>query len=267
MRKRICFLLAFVLAASNVLSQEIFTVIKVNGNIVIERTGNSLGIGTSFLQTENLLFKIPESRAAVINPRIGRYLITADNVSEFKNAKSNYLPASNKISTRSVISAAGEKELSDQFGSTYPVLNEIKVLIDTVSFPLNKNRYFYITYDLNNRTVNKKLSFRSDTIYIRKSELLTVDGQLLKDPSIDLMKLVYYREGPAYSSIPVTSFTPVFPDIDSLKREMKIILDNIEMNPYDDKFNTIKSFLNDFYGDIGVTSLKLWLRDNTGLTE
>ena len=102
MKKVITILLTLCFCNQISYSQDKFTVIKVSGNIVIERTGYSLSIGTSFAQNENLLFKIPESRAAVINPQRGRYLLTSENSNEFRNSKSNFLPSTGKISTRTI---------------------------------------------------------------------------------------------------------------------------------------------------------------------
>ena len=130
MKKKIVFLLSFVFFVNPTNAQDFFTVIKVSGNIVIERTGSSLGIGTSFPQNENLLFKIPESRAAVINPRIGRFLLTSKNVNEFRNAKSSYLPSSGRMATRAIENKYNAGKLAINLKDDYLILNENKLLVD-----------------------------------------------------------------------------------------------------------------------------------------
>jgi hypothetical protein len=267
MKRKLVFLLSFVFLVNTTNAQDLFTVIKVSGNIVIERTGSSLGIGTSFPQNENLLFKVPESRAAVINPRIGRYLLTSENVNEFRNAKSNYLPSSGRMSTRSIEHVYNASDLAVNLKDDYLILNENKVLVDTVDYPMSDKKFFYISYDHNNKTINKKLSFDSDTLIIRKRELLTVDGKEMTAPDIKAMKLIYYVEGIDYSTKTVTFFNPVFPGIDTLKKEVKIILDQMKSKPYNDVLKEVKTFIREFYGGIDETDLRIWLKDNFGLRQ
>jgi hypothetical protein len=242
-------------------------VIKVNGNIVIERTGNSLETGTSFPQDESLVFRIPESRAAVINPSMGRFLLTAENVNEFKNAKSNFLPSAGKISTRAVEDDYYTGDPADKFTDNFVILNKTEVLIDTTHYPMKGDRFFYISYNFNDKTINKKLSFNSDTLIIRKAELLTVDGKEIAAPETGMMKLIYYVEGNAYLIKPVGSFIPVFPDQNELRQEISVILDKMEMKGYDDKLNEINHFIREFYGSIDETSLKVLLKEDFGLRQ
>jgi hypothetical protein len=267
MKRKVVFFLSFVFLVNPANAQDFFTVIKVSGNIVIERTGSSLGIGTSFPQNENLLFKIPESRAAVINPRIGRFLITSENVNEFRNAKSNYLPSSGRMSTRAIGHVYSAGDLAVNLKDDYLILNENKVLVDTIDYPLSDKKFFYISYELNNKTINKKLSFNSDTLIIRKRELLTVEGKEITTPDIKVMKLIYYLEGTDFRTKTVTFFTPVFPGLDTLKKETKIILDQMKLKPYDDILKEIESFIREFYGRIDETDLRIWLKENFGLRQ
>lgn len=265
MKKKFFFFLSMVAFVQLTLAQNNFTVIKVTGSIVIERTGSPLGIGTSFAQNENLLFKMPESRAAVINPQRGRFLLTSENLDEFKNSKSNFLPSAGKISTRAVLTKPKFINLKDQLEGNCVILNEIKIKIDTTVYPMTAKKYFYISYDYNNRTINKKLAYNKDTLIIKKNELITIDGREISDPQIKQMNLLYLIEADSYISSPVTSFTPVFPDSKILVQEIKVIVDQMEMNTYNAKLNEISAFFQDFYGKIDENSLKKWLNENFGL--
>jgi hypothetical protein len=267
MKKKSIFLLLLVFYIQFTYAQDYFTVIKVSGNIVIERTGSSLSIGTAFAQNENLLFKIPESRAAVINPRRGRFLLTSENLTEFRNSKSNFLPSAGKISTRSIGKNPKVIKLEDQFEGDYVFLNDIKIKIDTAVFPLSDKKYFYITYDYQNKTINKKLAFNKDTLLIKKNELLAVDGKEIPDPQINQMKLIYLETGEIYVSTPVCSFTPVFPDFKILSQEIKIIIDQMEKKTYNEKVHEISALVLEFYGKVDENNLKKWLNENFGLKQ
>jgi len=259
MKKKFVFLLFLVLFIKATFAQDLFTVIKVSGNIVIERTGSSLDIGTSFAQNENLVFKIPESRAAVINPQRGRFLLTSENNAEFKNTKSTFLPAAGKISTRGMETKPETTDLKDLFQGDFVILNEMKVKIDTLTYHLSDKEFFYISYDYQGRTINKKLAFTHDTLLIKKNELLIVNGTEINAPKISEMVLNYFKEGESYVSTPVSSFTPVLPDFFSLTQEIRLMIDMMANMTYDEKVYEISVFIREFYGKIDENNLKMWL--------
>jgi len=267
MKKNLIFLLAVCLYSQRTNAQDLFTVIKVSGNIIIERTGFALGTGTSFAQNENLLFKIPESRAAVINPDRGRFLLTSENLTDFRNYKSNYLPSAGKISTRALSVNMAIKDLKDHFEGNYFILNETGLKIDTTVYPMSDSRFFYITYNYANRAINKKLAFNYDTLFLKKNELLAVDGKLIPDSSISEMALMYLVAGESYTATPVCVFTPVFPDYIVLGQEISVILDQINKKSYNEKYNEISAFINEFYGKVDDANLERWLQENFGLRE
>ncbi|MBI5538836.1 MAG: hypothetical protein HY951_02180 [Bacteroidia bacterium] len=252
---------------SGVIAQDKFTVIKVTGNIVIQSTGSALGIGTAFGQNEDLLFKSTDSRAAVINPKRGRFLLTSNNVSEFKNSKSNFLPATGNISARAGSFILNINDLKNYFEGNYVIFDKIKIKINPAAFPMNDKKYFYIRYNYKNETINKKLGFNVDTLIINKDELLTIDGKQIPNPEITEMKLMYMEEGEKYVSTPICIFTPIFPDFEILKTEVKIILEQMKDKPYKDKVNEVSAYINDFYGKPEENNLKNWLKENFNITQ
>ncbi len=269
MKKIICniFLFNLLFLFTNVFSQDKFTVIKVSGSILIQSTGSALGIGTAFSQNEDLLFKIPESRAAVINPKRGRYLLTSNNVSEFKNSKSNFLPSTNNISARGSDNILNINDLKSCFEGNFVVFDKVKIKISPAFFPMNDKKYFYIRYMYKNETINKKLAYSSDTLIINKNELLTIDGKQIPNPEITEMKLMYMEEGEKYVSTPICIFKPVFPDLTQLKNELKIMLEQLNDKSYNDKIAEITIYINDFYGNPESNNLKSWLKENFGLMQ
>jgi len=259
MKRKSVFFLFVVLLVHATYAQDLFTVIKVSGDIVIESTGSSLDIGTSFAQNENLVFKIPESWAAVINPARGRYLLTSGNLTEFKNSKSNFLPAAGKISTRTIGTNPKATDLKDEFEGNCVILNEIRVKIDTTVYPMSDKKFFYITYDYEGKTINKKLAFTSDTLLIKKNELLIVDGAEIPDPEINQMVLIYFEGGETSVSTPVCSFAPVIPDFIIFTQEIRIMIELMANKTYNEKLNEISAFIQEFYGKIDDNNLKMWL--------
>jgi hypothetical protein len=263
----VCFVAAPMFFAISLNAQDKFTVIKVNGNIVITRTGSALDIGTAFAQNEDLQFKSEASRAAVINPQRGRYLLTSENLSEFRNSKSDFLPSSGKISSRGMGAILDVNDLKNLLEGNYVILDRVKIVLNLETFPMNDKKYFYIRYSYKNETINKKLSFSGDTLFISKKELFTVDGMQIPNPEISEMKLMYMEEGLNFISTPICTFTPVFPDFVQLRKEVLIIADQMKGRSYKDKFIEISSFINDFYGKHDLENLRDWLGIYCGIKQ
>lgn len=246
-------------------AQDNFKVIKINGNIILQRTGTALDVGLEFAQNENLVFKIPSSRAAVINPKRGRYLLTAESAAEFASSKSNFLPSANKISMRgSPVSVIEDLRL--KFEGNYVIFDKMNLNIDPMEYPMNDTNYFYIRYDFKAQQINKKLSFVKDTLIINKTELISVDGRQIPNEEIKEMTLMYCTErGDKYISNYISKFSPVFPDQEALKKETGIILTEMKDKSYDEKIAEVTSFINDFYGKCDEECLKQWLKQNYNL--
>jgi hypothetical protein len=260
-------LLTFIFWQTSSFGQDKFTVIKVSGSIVIQSTGSTLNIGTAFSQNEDLLFKSSASRAAVINPQRGRFLLTSDNSSEFMNSKSVFLPSSGKISARGGNAILSANDLKNYFEGSYVIFDKIRIKINPDVFPMNSKKYFYIRYQYKNETINKKLAYSSDTLIISKNELLTIDGKQIPNPEITEMKLMYMEEGEKYVSTPICAFIPIFPDLNQLKLEVKIMIDQMNNKSYNEKICEISSYINDFYGKPEENNLKEWLRANLDLKQ
>lgn len=257
----------FIFSSTNSFAQDKFTVIKVNGSIIIQSTGSALNIGTAFSQNEDLLFKSTDSRAAVINPKRGRYLLTSNNVSEFKSSKSNFLPPTGNISARGSANIMTLADIKNYFDGSFVVFDKIKIKINPSTFPMDEKKYFYIRYNYKNETINKKLGYSADTLIINKNELLTIDGKQIPNPEITEMKLMYMEEGEKYVSTPICVFTPIFPDFEQLKQEVKIIIEQMKGKPYKEIINEISAYINDFYGKPEENNLMIWIKENFNISQ
>ena len=99
MKRAAILLTAFILTCT-IQAQTNYKVIKVNGKIQYVRTGSAMTLGDVFAEDESLSFETPTSRAAVINPAKGRFILTPESASQLSGARSNFLPAMSNISTR-----------------------------------------------------------------------------------------------------------------------------------------------------------------------
>lgn len=269
--KKISFLLSVVLLAAIVSSfknqsktalvpdDEKYKVIKVNGQIQIKKTGKNLAQGDEFASNMSLDFKTPESRAAVISPTKGRFVLTADNGSK----GSNLVPAMNSVATRSG-ALLNKIDLQNAFADNYVIIDEVRLKIGKDAFPMNDDQFFYVEYEYNGEVIPKMLKFSNDTLIISKADIFTIDGKMVSNPYTTQLKL-YYRTESKEESLPISTFNAVFPEIDALKEEIKIILDELIKKKDKEKYDEVLSYINEYYGKPDKDNVKTFLSKNFNL--
>ena len=156
---RAAILLTALILACNIQAQTSYKVIKVNGKIQYVRTGSNMALGDEFAQDENLSFDTPNSRAAVINPEKGRFILTPESASQLSGARSNFLPAMSNISTRggalnSLI------DIQNQFSGPVAILYKASWHLNPYEYPMDENNFFYLQLLYRGETINKNLPFQ-----------------------------------------------------------------------------------------------------------
>ncbi len=235
----VCSLIFTVLSA-----QSDYKVIKVNGSILYVRTGSSMAQGDVFAENEDLDFATPNSRAAVINPEKGRFVLTGGSQSQVAKAKSNFLPGMSNISTRggALNSLA---DIQNQFTGPVTILYKASWHINPYQFPVNEETFFYLQFLYKGETINKKLKSADNNLVLEKSEILMVDEEPIEAPDTPNTILYYNgREGAQY----ISAFKLVFPEIDELADECFTLLEYSGDLPYAKAVNELSGFIFEFYG-------------------
>ena len=240
--------------------QEDFKVIKVNGSIMMKTNNVSLQTGTVFSDKETLVFGTDDASAAVINAQKGRMILTSKN-HDLSAASSNYLPAMYNISTRGG-SLANLIDLQNHFSGKYVVLDRSEIVLDDLSFPMDKDNFFFFRYVYKGEEINKKLEYSADTLILDKKSLYTIDGKPIPRPDNTAIKL-FYRTGD--KSIQINEFNLIFPDTKKLKEEVKIIFDIMKERTPKEQVGEINAYLYEEYGKVYQQNLTSWLNDNFGL--
>jgi hypothetical protein len=140
----------------NKIPVESFKVIKVDGKIVYEKSGKNMVTGDLFASNEKLSFLTQESRAAVISPISGRYVLAPNPIA---GAASNLLPAMSNVATRSG-AINSTFDLKNHFQGDYLIMEEQLVAINIESFPLSDKTFFYFQYEIKGEKILKKLKTR-----------------------------------------------------------------------------------------------------------
>jgi hypothetical protein len=231
-------------SAVRVFSQVNYRVIKVNGSIIYVRTGNNMTQGDVFTENEDLSFQTPNSRAAVINPASGRFILSPDNYENLSSAKTNFAPAMSNLSTRGGI-INNLIDLQNQFSQDIVILCEAGYYLNPYKFPMNENQFFFLKFNYKGQEINKKLLFDQNKLLFSREEILKVDQMPIKEIDNPDISLYYYNNGtPEY----ISDFRLIFPDISQLNTELKIILDESPGKSFNQKVNDISGYIFEFYG-------------------
>lgn len=247
---------------SSLFAADKYTVVKVLGKITIKKTGAQLKQGDVILSNEPIDFKSPEAKASVISPVKGRFILSANNgITGASNVKSSLLPPMSNISSRSG-SILNLNDLKTYFSENYLILNQIRIPIGGIAFPMNDSSFFYFSYLHRQESINKKLSYRNDTLLIITKELFMVDGVTINHSESTSVKLNYISEK---NNLFISSFNVLTPNNDEIIKEVKIILDQSKNKEYKDVLEDVNSYFLEFYGKTDLNNLKLWLKDNFNL--
>ena len=225
-------------------AQSNFKVIKVNGSILYVSSGSSMAQGDVFAETEDLDFATPNSRAAVINPEKGRFILTDGSEGQVAKAKSNFLPAMSNISTRGG-ALNSLNDIQNQFSGSVAIMYKASWFINPYQFPMNENTFFYIQFLYNSERINKKLLFKENNLVFDRENILKVDEKPIKAADTPNAILYYYgKDGAQY----ISAFELVFPDLAELAGEAGIILEESGEAPYNKMVNDLSGYIFEFYG-------------------
>lgn len=241
------------------IDDEKYKVIKVNGEIVMRKTGKQLSQGDEFLSSTVLDFKTKDSKAAVISPTKGRFVLSQDN----SNGKTNLVPGMNNIASRAG-ALINLVDLENHFSGNYLILEEQRLKISGEAYPMDEQHFFFLQYQLNGEVINKKLSHDGDTLILNRKEIFTIDGKEVENPE-QLQVVLFYRKHDKNENFRISEFTGVYPDLETLKTEVEIILSNSSNKKTSEKVDEVSGYITEFYGKPDRDNLLLWLKRNFSL--
>lgn len=236
-----------------------YKVIKVNGSILIKKTGKSLEQGDVFKTSTALQFKTPDSKATVINAEKGRFVLTSQTGSK----GNNLIPAINNIASRggAVLNII---DLQNLFSGNFCVLDKMEIEIAAPDYHMDTDHFFYLEYKYKGESIFKQLAHQGDTLIIDKKELYKIDGVAIDSPDNNSVTL-FYRDNTKKTAQTISNFQLVFPKNDELKLEVNIILTELKNKPTPQKTEEVMSYLNEFYGKPDKDNVKVWLEKVFGL--
>lgn len=226
-----------------------YKVINVQGRILFKKSGDDMKRGDTYVAGTLLEFTSNQSRAAIINKISGRFVLTGNSKGKVK-----VLPAANNISSRSG-ALLNVVDVKKHFAERYLVLDKSEIQIGSQAFPMDKDHFFYLTYEHKGEEIAKKLSFDEDKLILDKEEIFKIDGESIEVEE-KKMTLYYRNDG---KGTKINTFTPIFPNMLDLKEEVSLILEMFDNESVDKKINEITAHLIEFYGKPQSDNLNAWL--------
>lgn len=224
-----------------------YKVIKIQGEIQRVKTGNLLSTGEEFRSDENLNFRTDYSRAAVINPQKGRFILTARASGE--GAGAQFLPPSSNMSVRATKMAKPDEVLDYYFGEVL-ILGNDQLAVDDNIIAQGANAYFELSFTTDGQRFEQKLNVKDGVIML--------PYQLLTEHKPIIVELAYHD---AMGATQKTEFTPIYPSSKDIATEISIIV-NGTSGDNNDKVKEVASFLNDFYGKTTIETVDAWMKQN-----
>lgn len=268
--KRILFLLMILVA--NVVNAQVYYVTFIKGSVKHSASGKSIAVGDKLSEKDQLIFIDKTSKLSCISPAKGRFDITADKSKQ--NSKKEWVAvlsdllvpayASKQLSTRAI----GEETSAEVlFKSSHPE-NKLLLIDDqwidvTTTAPLDKSNFFFLQYDVNGKTITKKLPSKEHALSFNRSLLVDANGETLTTDQVPTVALCSQsvQNGKPTSKI-VARFNPVFLSASDFNNEVAILkthLSGLYSTP--EKLNN--EIYNHFYGNYGSVNPSLfrgWLK-------
>lgn len=243
-------------------ANEKYTIIKVIGTILMQKTGVALASGDVIFANDPVVFKTPEAKASVMSSEKGRMVLSADGLVDKQiTVKSSLIPPMSNIASRKgpILSIS---DVQNYFSGEYLLLNQANVKISKHIFPMNDSSFFFLTYMHNGQEVNKKLDFKDEILQIKRSELFQVDGKPIPYADRNKVKVGYYS---GKQSLLINEMELITPDTDAFYKEVELCIKQNNKSEGKAILEDVVSFANEFYGKTDREQIKSLLTQKFGV--
>nr|WP_299201291.1 hypothetical protein [uncultured Brumimicrobium sp.] len=248
-------LIVSLLFTSAKMAKDEYKVIKVIGKIVYKTSGNPMGTGDVFSTDTPIKFVTENARAAVISNLKGRFVLAPPSATK----KTNLVPAVNSISSRSG-AIVNELDFKRHFEGDYLILNSVKIPVSPQNFPQNDKNFFFVSYEYEGEKIMKRLPVGEGNVVLNQDDVFVVDGKKIQPFTTKMV--LYYRDSNQKENKSLASFRAVFPNLDLLRKEVAVILDEYKDATPEMQYEQVKGYLNEFYGKPFEPNLKAWMEKN-----
>lgn len=243
-----------------------YSVIKVNGKVVSKILNRPIKSGDIVKAEDQLTFSTKESYIHVINAEGTKTIrnVPDNSPRELMQLMKTFLsPGKKNMSTRDFEKTKYERIKSVLKEDTIMILGDGKITIDTTDFPLHHPAGVKAKYSMLDEKVSLVISNESG-YHLGKEPLFHKHPE---SKSFPMVTVVYYEDinDPIHKeSVLLGVFTPIYPDEEELKKEVKIIvssLKNSQMSP-NHIIKEITGYLTTEYAATIPENVTAWLNAN-----
>ena len=127
---------------------------------------------------------------------------------------------------------------------------------------MNEKDFFFLKFQYNGEEINKKLGFDQNRLILSREDILKVDDVPIEKIDHPEVSLYYYKNE---ESEYISDFSLIFPDLNEIKTELQIILEESSEKSYNQKVNDISGYLFEFYGKPDKQDVINYLEKTFGL--
>ena len=265
-------LISFVYLSGVVWAQDVY-VMYVQGKVTNVKSGKLVNVGEKIDLKEKLIFGSKDAFVDVFDEKDGRFLIKPlqnmepDPENETMYTLLNIVSNSNKNLGARAGYISNELELVKQFDNKKLLLLDDKytIKIAASAFPMNEHSFFFLRYQYQGQTINKKLAYDGDTLVFTGKEIFTIDGKPIDGDNIDSCYLYYYESEPAAKprSKRIANLSLKQVDNEILTRQAEILLNTIkEENKQNAVNDLLNEYFSDYYGSTTNENLSRWLKNH-----
>jgi len=254
-------LLFVLLLVSQAATAEVYYVTFVKGNVKVAGQAKNLVTGNKINDNDQLVFADKSAKLSCISPTKGRFDISSDKAA--KNSRNEWVailkdalvPAytSKHLSTRSL--GDGETDPAMLFKTNITggkvLLIEDQWITVSNSYHLNATNFFFLQYEVDGKTIVKKVPASANKIAFNASLFTNANGAIVSQESVADLALCFQEtvNGTARSKV-VVKFMPVMISASEFNTQASLIKKNLEpMHLKKELVN--KELYNHFYSNYG----------------
>jgi len=252
-----------------VFGQNNYRVLKIEGCLKTELSTNCIEGGTFLAGNEIIKFDKPNSFAVLMNSTgelvtlrptdTAGYSQGKELMFSFTNvAKSLTIPKEGE-STRGTASQT-VTNFTDFFGTLrFTIIgDEVRFGISPRLYPVSKDKFLVIHYNLDTSKVSKRLGFREQVVRIQKDRINEYNGNNFDKNKIEGVSLYYYQPSTKFTER-LATFDLVFINADQLYSDFDAVyktLPDKEKKSPQELVAIFEAFFTSFYGKTEPQSLK-----------
>lgn len=239
-----------------------YSVIKVKGKILLEKTNDLLKVNDIICENDKLVFSSEDPVVVVHSTEKGRLIIRQQEKDQKEKGLSNYVKnllseGTNRLGSRGFIN------LDKEFGEMFFLISPCFLPLDSLIFPMDSNKFFYIKYTYNGKVSNIPLRHSQDTLIFDKETVMDNNYKLC-DSEFDTPVSLYYYDKQNKMSNLIAKFRMIIADETELLKDLKYYYKVIyESNRTDSEYiDDLLYYISDLNGNVYVDNVLLWLKAN-----